>query len=112
MSIFSCFPKREKLIKMPFEIDLSLYEQLEYLSQEVYDASINKLVNVCLENLFSTKKLNLYIKPRNEKTVARSIILRKSIYDNLTKYRNKYNLSYNKLINIAIRNALIDEGLI
>lgn len=112
MSIFSCFPKKEKLIKKPFEIDLSLYEQLEYLSQEVYDASINKLVNVCLENLFITKELNLYIKPRNEKTVARSIILRKSLYDNLIKYRNKYNLSYNKILNIAIRNALIDEGLL
>ena len=100
------------MIKKPFEIDLSLYEQLEYLSQEVYDASINKLVNVCLENLFITKELNLYIKPRNEKTVARSIILRKSLYDNLIKYRNKYNLSYNKILNIAIRNALIDEGLL
>ena len=100
------------MIKKPFEIDLSLYEQLEYLSQEVYDASINKLVNVCLENLFITKELNLYSKPRNEKTVARSIILRKSLYDNLIKYRNKYNLSYNKILNIAIRNALIDEGLL
>ena len=39
MSIFSCFPKKEELIKRTYEIDLTLYEKLEYLSQEIYDAS-------------------------------------------------------------------------
>ena len=39
MSIFSCFPKKEELIKRTYEIDLTLYEKLEHLSQEIYDAS-------------------------------------------------------------------------
>lgn len=112
MSLFSCFPKKEKLIKKTFEIDLSFYEKLEYLTQEVYDTSINKMINVCLDNLFASKELNLYVKPRNEKTVARSLLIRKSLYDNLTKYKNKYNISYNKILNIAIHDALLEEGII
>ena len=60
MSIFSCFPKKEELIKRTYEIDLTLYEKLEHLSQEIYDASINKLINISLDDLFRSKKLNLY----------------------------------------------------
>ena len=112
MSIFSCFPKKEELIKRTYEIDLTLYEKLEYLSQEIYDASINKLINISLDDLFRSKKLNLYKRPKNEITVIRSILIRKSLYDTMIKYKNAYNLSYNKIINIAIRNALIREGLL
>lgn len=112
MSIFSCFPKKEELIKRTYEIDLTLYENLEYLSQEIYDASINKLINLSLDDLFHSKKFNLYKRPKNEITVIRSILIRKSLYENMIKYKKAYNLSYNKIINIAIRNALIKEGLI
>lgn len=55
MSVFSQFPPKEKLITRTYEIDVSLYEKLEYLVNEVYDTSINKMVNACLDKLLKTK---------------------------------------------------------
>ena len=112
MSVFDCFPPKEDLVKRTSEIDLSLYEKLEYLSQNVYDASINKLINVCIENLIESKDINLYSKPKNEVAVTRSLYIRKSLYKGLSKLRDDYNLSYNRLINIAIRNVLIEDKII
>lgn len=112
MSIFSKFPPKEKLITRTYGIDLSLYEKLNYLSTEIYDASINKLVNACLEELISTKNVLLYSRPKNELSISRSFELRESLYNGLLELRNEYNISFNKLINIAIRNVLIEEGLI
>lgn len=112
MSVFDCFPPKENLVKRTVEIDLTLYEKLEYLSQNVYDASINKLINVCIETLIESKNLNLYSKPKNEVAVTRSLYIRKSIYKGLSKLREDYSLSYNRLINIAIRNVLIEDKII
>lgn len=114
MSVFSKFPpkEKEKLITRTYEIDLSLYEKLEHLSNEVYDASINKLVNACLEELILRKKVLLYSRPKKEISVTRSFGIRESLYEGLSDLRIEYNTSFNRLINIAIRNALIDEGVI
>ena len=49
MSCFHKFYKKEKLISRTLEIDDVLYYELEKLSQEVYDASISKLVNSSIE---------------------------------------------------------------
>ena len=40
--------KKEKLISRTFYIDEKLYLELERLSKEVYEASINKLINIKL----------------------------------------------------------------
>lgn len=109
MSIFKSYPLREELINRTYEIDLSLYEKLEYLSREKYDASINKLLNTCIENLLTTKKIDLYPRPKNEITMYRSFLIRKSLYNGLIDLKNTYNISLNKLINIAIYNALLEE---
>lgn len=45
MSIFSKFYKKEKMLSRTLEINEDLYEKLIFLSDTVYDASINKLVN-------------------------------------------------------------------
>lgn len=51
MSYFSeSFNKKEKLIPRTFEIDDSLYEQLEQLSKYKYDASVNKWLIYLLKN--------------------------------------------------------------
>ncbi len=114
MSVFSKFPPKEKeaLVTRTYEIDLSLYEKLEYLSNEVYDASINKLVNACIEELILRKEVILYSRPKKEISVTRSFGIRKSLYKGISDLRIEYNTSFNRLINIAIRNALIDEKLI
>lgn len=111
MSIFSIYPPREELISRTYEIDINLYEKLEKLSNEKYDASINKLVNTCLEHLIHNQKLDLYKRDKNEITVARTFLIRKSLYNGIVKLKKEYNISLNKIINIALFNALSDENL-
>ena len=89
-----------------------MYEQLEKLSKETYDASINKLFNTCLEYMIETEKLDLYPRNAKEITVFRSFLIRKSIYNGITNLKEKYNISQQKIVNIAIYNALCDEGCI
>lgn len=112
MSIFKNYPPREDFVNRTYEIDLSLYEKLEKLSNEKYDASINKLVNTCLEYLLDTKKLDLYERPKNEITVYRSFLIRKSLYKGIVDLKEHYNISLNKIINIAIYNALSEENVL
>ncbi len=112
MSIFKNFSPREELISKSYEIDISLYEKLEFLSNEKYDASINKLFNTCLEHLLNTKNLDLYKKPKNEFPVVRSFLIRKSLLKGIQQLKIDYNISLNKIVNIAIYNALVEEGLI
>ena len=52
MSCFCKFYKKEKLISRTLEIDETLYCELEKLSKEVYDASISKLVNASIEEIW------------------------------------------------------------
>lgn len=51
MSCFSKFYKKEKLLSRTLEIDETLYSELERLASEVYDASVNKLVNAAIEDI-------------------------------------------------------------
>lgn len=112
MSVFSKFPPKEDLVVKTFEIDISLYEKLEYLSNQIYDASINKLVNACIEELISSREIIIYSRPKNEISITRSFSMRKNLCNSLSELRDEFNISFNRLVNIAIRNALIDEGLI
>lgn len=60
MSCFSKFYKKEKLLSRTLEIDETLYCELEKLSKEVYDASINKLVNAAIEEIIEKENIRLY----------------------------------------------------
>ncbi len=112
MSAFNNLYKKEPIVNRTYEIDESLYNILETLSQNVYDASINKLVNISIEFLLNTKNVQLYYRERKEISVPRSFLIRKSLLDGLFVLKENYNVSLNRLVNIAIRNALIDEGFI
>ena len=112
MSVFSRFFKKEKQVTRTFEIDISLYEKLEHLSSKVYDASINKLVNACLESFAENPNIAIYSRPKNEVGVSRSFTLKEEVLNVLFDLRDEYNISLNRLVNIAIRNALIEEGVI
>ncbi len=112
MSVFSNFPLRDDFLSKTLSIDISLYEKLEFLSKNKYDASISKLVNACLEGLIKDKKIDLYKRSKGEVVVSRSFLIKKTTYENLTKLKNEYAISLTKLINIAIFNALVEEKLI
>lgn len=111
MSCFSKFYKKEKLLSRTLEIDETLYFELEKLSKEVYDASINKLVNAAIEEIIEKENIRLYNR-KNTSYVARTFLIRNSVWESLYELKEKYAISIRLIINIAIRNALIEEGLI
>lgn len=111
MSCFQKFYKKEKLISRTLEIDETLYYELEILSKEVYDASISKLVNAAIEELIKTEEVKLYGK-KNALYVTRSFLIRNSFWEGLCNLKKKYGVSIRLLVNMAIRNVLIEDGIL
>lgn len=113
MSYFDrrCY-KKEKMINKTFEIDENLYFKLEKLTNDVYEASISKLVNIAIEQMINNREnIKLYKRKKNALFVKRSVLIRSSFLDKLYDLRDKYGISIRLLVNIAIRNALIEEKL-
>ena len=109
MSFFSSkFNKKERTINRTLNIDEELYMKLERLSKDVYDASITKLVNAAIENLIKTEDIKIYER-KNRSYVSRSFLVRESLLDGLYELKDKYGVSLCLLINVAIRNALVEE---
>jgi hypothetical protein len=100
--------KKDNLIRRRIEIDNTLFEQLEKLAK-VYDASINKLVNVAIIEMIKTENVKVYEKTENEIVEAHNFGIRETSYNKLEELKVKYGLSIFKLINIAIYNALNSE---
>ncbi len=111
MSCLGRLYRKEKLISRTLDIDEELYYKLEFLSNERYDASISKLVNISIEELVKTENVQIY-KRKNNSYVSRSFLLRESVLDGLYELKSKYRIPIYLLVNIAIRNVLIDEDLL
>ena len=111
MAYFSRFYKKENLISRSLDIDEELYSELEYLSKNVYEASISKIINIAVEELVKTEKVKIY-KRKNNSYVVRSVLLRKSVFDGLYELKNKFRVPIYLLVNIAVRNVLIEEELL
>ena len=88
--------KKEKLISRTFYIDEKLYLELERLSKEVYEASISKLMNVAIEELVEKEKIEVYEN-------------RNSLLKGLSELKIKYGLSISMLVNIAVKNEIMEE---
>lgn len=97
--------KKDNLLKRRIEIDSSLYQELAKLT-EIYDASINKLVNIAIIEMIETENIKLYERPEHEISESHNFAIRASSYAKMEKLRDKYGLSIYKLTNIAIFNAL------
>lgn len=110
MSCFSRFYKKENLISRSLDIDEELYNELENLSKNVYEASISKLVNASIEKLVETENLQLYER-KNKSYVSRSFLIRESLLEGLYNLKEKYRVSICLLVNVAVRNALIEEKI-
>ena len=107
MSVLDRFWPKDELIQKTIEIESSLYDEIEYLCENVYDASISKMINACIDELIETEDVKLYPKESNELFTKHSIILRKNSLNELEKLKDKYGISVYKLIHIAIKNVLI-----
>lgn len=108
MTCFSRFYKKEKLVSRSLDIDEELYNELEYLSKNVYEASISKLVNASIERIIETEDIRLYER-KNKSYVSRSFLIRESLMEGLYNLKQKYRISICLLVNVAIRNALLEE---
>ena len=97
---------KDELIKRRVEVDASLYDKLSQLADKKYDASINKLVNIAIIEMIKTQNVKIYERPENEIAEAHNFAIRKTSYEQMEKMKEKYGLSFHKLINIAIYNAL------
>lgn len=111
MSCLGRLYKKEKLISRTLDIDEELYYKLEFLSNERYDASISKLVNISIEELLETEDIQIY-KRKNNSYISRSFLLRESLLNGLYELKSKYRIPIYLLVNIAIRNVLIEEELL
>lgn len=108
MSVLDRFWKHDILIQKTIEIESNLYDKIEYLSENVYDASISKIINACIDDLIEKENVQLYSKEDNELFTKHSIILRKKSLDNLNLLKEKYGISVYKLIHIAIKNVILE----
>ena len=108
MSVLDRFWKHDILIQKTIEIESNLYDKIEYLSENVYDASISKIINACIDDLIEKENVQLYTKEDNELFTKHSIILRKKSLDNLNLLKEKYGISVYKLIHIAIKNVILE----
>lgn len=107
---FYRFYPKEKWINRNIEIEDSLYSELKKISEDILDASINKLIDSCVENFkIENEQIVYYKKPKNEITIARSIRLRESMWNKLDELKNDYDISLYKLINMAIKYTLEDK---
>lgn len=112
MSVLDKFYKKDILIQKTIEIDSTLFDKVDFLSKEVYDASISKIINACIDELIEKENISLYEKNENEISLKHTIILRNSSLEGLEKLKQKYDISINKLINISIHNVLKEDNII
>lgn len=112
MSVLDRFYKRDILIQRTVEIDSSLFDQIDYLSSKVYDASISKIINACLDELIEKEKIELYERKESEIALKHTIIIRKSTLNGLENLKSRYGLSLNRLINMAIYLVLKEENIL
>ena len=48
--------RKGKVISRSLHIDQDLYEKIQYLCDNVFDVSVSKLVNICVETLLQDKE--------------------------------------------------------
>ncbi len=100
--------KRDEYIRRRVLIDEEIYLKLEELS-EIYDASVNKLINIAILEFLKDPKIIIYKRNKKERTRSHNFAIRESAYKQLEGIKTEYGLSIFKLINIAIYNAIYDD---
>ena len=106
MGVFDRFYKKEKLVRKTIEIDNNLYEKLKELFDNEISASVNQLINACIEELIKKENIKMYVKPKEEISVKHSLLIRESFVQELDNLKDKYDISIYKLVNMSIYNAL------
>lgn len=99
--------KRDEIVPRSLHIDEELYLKIQELSENVFDASVSKLVNICVETMLEDKNnIIFYKKPEGTDSIYRSILFRKTFYDELVEIRGKTGISFSRLVNGSIKQFL------
>lgn len=101
--------KREEIVSRSLHIDEDLYTQVQNLSETVFDASVSKIINVCVENtLMKNKPITFYKKKKDTESIYRSVLFRKSFYEKLIEIKDTTGISFSRLVNGCIKDFLED----
>lgn len=103
MDITKVLLKREELSQRTLDIESELYEKLADLSANYFDASISKIINLCIYDLADKEQVTMQEMKDLEK---HSVIIRKSAMECLNNMKKKYNIPIYVLINIAIKEGV------
>ncbi len=96
--------KKDNIEVRSLHLDQDLYEKMQYLCENVYDASVSKLTNICIETLLMDEtKVKYYKKPYKTESIYRSILFRKEFYDRLIKLKEETGISFSRLVNGSIK---------
>ena len=106
MGVFDRFYKREKIRRKTVEIDDKLYEKLKEISKNEISASVNQLINACIEQLIEKENIKVYVKQKGEISIKHTLFIRESFVEKLDYLKEKYDISIYKLVNMSINNAL------
>ena len=72
------------------------------LSDNEISASVNQLINACIEELIKKENIKMYVKPKEEISVKHSLLIRESFVQELDNLKDKYDISIYKLVNMSI----------
>ncbi len=101
--------RKDETITRSVHFDQNLYSKVQSLSENIFDASVSKIINVCIENtLLKKKPVTFYKKPNNTDSIYRSIVLKKTFYTELIKIKDQTGISFSRLINGCIKEFLDD----
>ena len=108
MPAFDNLWNKEDLIRKTIEIDSDVYEKLQYLSENKYDMSANKLINVAILYLIEHENILKNDNYLSKKGLfeKHTLLIRKSICVGLDNLKDKYNIPIYKLVDIALKNAI------
>ena len=99
--------KKDDIITRSLHIDEDLYIKMQYLCSEIYDASVSKLINVCVETMLQdTTKIKYFKKPYKTESLYRSVLFRKDFYDRLIIIKDETGISFSRLVNGSIKQFL------
>ena len=96
--------KKDEMVTRSLHIDEDLYRKLQYLCDNVYETSVSKLVNICVETtLLHKERIKYYKKPYKTDSIYRSILFRKEFFDEIIKLRDDTGISFSRLVNGSIK---------
>ena len=101
--------KREETIMRSLHIDEDLYTQVQNLSETTFDASVSKIINVCIENtLLKNTPITYYKKKSGIDSIYRSVLFRKSFFEKLIQIKDSTGISFSRIVNGCINEFLED----